>query len=474
MKKISILVLFSMVITVNLTAQFGWTKIYDQQVYGIYRTQVFPNQNLTSSILYIQLNTNNAEQNNDAGRVYKMNKNTLQFFNTFQGGFDRVWYFTPFPIPGFHISLQNTFCISLLDTSLAIRNFVSGCGLDCGDHTYITTNYGSNWVNLTQFGNDFLGTQSRGFDIDPFNASIIYSAYPRIGSNNWLIIYKSTDKGTSWAAIDSIQADTYSIPQGYTKINPFRSNYLYIRGFNNLLISSNSGTKFAPVSNSASFAKLEFNRFDTSIIAYNATTFYKSADHGASWSKLSWLPDPVRCLALSPSINGLFYAGTDYALYKSADGGLNWIIYNDSFTPSKALIGITMDQGMGDTVFVVTRDAVYKVWGGYVSVKQISSNVPEQFSLSQNYPNPFNPLTKIKFDVPAGRNGNREIVKIIVFDILGKEIEVLVNEELSPGTYEVDFEGSNLPSGVYYYKLEVSDPSTPLRVTETKKMVLVK
>jgi hypothetical protein len=65
-------------------------------------------------------------------------------------------------------------------------------------------------------------------------------------------------------------------------------------------------------------------------------------------------------------------------------------------------------------------------------------------------------------------------VKIIIYDALGREVQTLVNENLSPGTFEVDFDGSNLPSGIYYYKLEVSDPSAPLRVTETKKMVLIK
>jgi hypothetical protein len=98
-----------------------------------------------------------------------------------------------------------------------------------------------------------------------------------------------------------------------------------------------------------------------------------------------------------------------------------------------------------------------------VGINQISSEVPQNFSLSQNYPNPFNPTTQIEFKI-----ANSGYVKLAVFDALGREVETLVNQELSPGTYQADFDGSNLPSGAYYYKLESG------AFTETKKMVLIK
>lgn len=98
-----------------------------------------------------------------------------------------------------------------------------------------------------------------------------------------------------------------------------------------------------------------------------------------------------------------------------------------------------------------------------ISVRQVSGSVPEKFSVSQNYPNPFNPKTTIKYQVQSTGH-----VKLSVFNSIGKEIATLVNEKLQPGTYEVKFEGTNLPSGVYYYKLEAGDFS------ETKKMLLIK
>jgi hypothetical protein len=111
------------------------------------------------------------------------------------------------------------------------------------------------------------------------------------------------------------------------------------------------------------------------------------------------------------------------------------------------------------------------------SVEGNNNNIIEKYNLYQNYPNPFNPVTKIKFDValhtpyPLSRG---EIVTLKVYDILGKEIKTLVNEQLQPGTYEVTFDarqpglGSNLPSGIYFYKL------TSGKYSETRKLVLLK
>ncbi len=94
-------------------------------------------------------------------------------------------------------------------------------------------------------------------------------------------------------------------------------------------------------------------------------------------------------------------------------------------------------------------------------------NTPYKFSLSQNIPNPFNPKSLIKYEIAKfGR------VKLAIYDILGREISILVNKELQPGTYEVQWDGSNYPSGVYFYELIVTDASAPLSIT--KKMVLIK
>ena len=101
--------------------------------------------------------------------------------------------------------------------------------------------------------------------------------------------------------------------------------------------------------------------------------------------------------------------------------------------------------------------------GGVTFVNQISSEIPEKYSLYQNYPNPFNPTTNIRFALPRS-----SFVLLIVYDVLGKEVSVLVNEELKAGAYNYDWSGVDLPGGVYFYKLETEE------FTNVKKMVLLK
>ncbi|MEI7485386.1 MAG: T9SS type A sorting domain-containing protein [Ignavibacteriota bacterium] len=104
-------------------------------------------------------------------------------------------------------------------------------------------------------------------------------------------------------------------------------------------------------------------------------------------------------------------------------------------------------------------------------IRNVSSEVPTENKLYSNYPNPFNPSTKIRFSVvngfPVKTSGNDKIV-LKVYDVMGREVQTLVNESLRPGTYEVTFDGSTLNSGVYFYRLFTGDFS------ESKKMLLIK
>ncbi|MBK9099126.1 MAG: T9SS type A sorting domain-containing protein [bacterium] len=96
-------------------------------------------------------------------------------------------------------------------------------------------------------------------------------------------------------------------------------------------------------------------------------------------------------------------------------------------------------------------------------VSEIPSNIPTEYLLEQNYPNPFNPSTTIKFRIPEG-----SYVSLKVYNVLGKEIATLVSEEMNAGTYEVNFDASNLSSGVYFYKIESGN------FVKTNKMILMK
>lgn len=92
-----------------------------------------------------------------------------------------------------------------------------------------------------------------------------------------------------------------------------------------------------------------------------------------------------------------------------------------------------------------------------------NNEIPKVFRLYNSYPNPFNPLTKIKFVIPKS-----SYVKLIIYDVLGREIKTLVNEKLNAGRYEINWDGSGYPSGVYIYELHTSD------FVDVKKMMLIK
>jgi hypothetical protein len=117
--------------------------------------------------------------------------------------------------------------------------------------------------------------------------------------------------------------------------------------------------------------------------------------------------------------------------------------------------------GSTDTLYGCIINGIQ--YGQISAISSQKGSIPYKFTLSQNYPNPFNPKSNIKFQI--AKSG---YVKLVVSDALGKEVSVLVNEQLQPGTYEVEWDGTYFPSGVYFYKLIAAG------YTETRKMVLVK
>jgi hypothetical protein len=100
------------------------------------------------------------------------------------------------------------------------------------------------------------------------------------------------------------------------------------------------------------------------------------------------------------------------------------------------------------------------------SVEQASKAVPTHFNISQNYPNPFNPTTTIRYTIPSGMPHSAALLR--VFDILGREVAVLVNEEKSAGTYQVDWNAAKMATGIYFYQLKAGTD------IQTKSMILLK
>jgi hypothetical protein len=208
--------------------------------------------------------------------------------------------------------------------------------------------------------------------------------------------------------------------------------------------------------------------------------FYKSTDLGLNWTLVSnTIPTAIYGIQmLNPQIG--YGCGFGGFIGKTTNGGLNWYRQNSKFGNQLRSIYFANENSgwiVGDGGAILnTVDG----GGNFVEITNLSSQMPVGISLHQNYPNPFNPVTKIKFDVPNGvpplKGVRGMMTRLIIYDILGREVATLLNESLKPGSYEAEWDGSNFASGIYFYSLQTEDASSSLSTgfNETKKMVLMK
>jgi hypothetical protein len=196
-------------------------------------------------------------------------------------------------------------------------------------------------------------------------------------------------------------------------------------------------------------------------------TILRTTNGGTTWTiQSSGTSNHLSGVSFTDVNNGTA-VGTYGRILRTTNGGTTWTLQNSTGFDLTA-VSFT-DANNGTAVGQMGSILRTTNGGGLTFVNQISIGIPERFSIYQNYPNPFNPTTKIKFDVPQKPVGQTFLfVTLKVFDLMGREVQTLVNESLKPGTYEATFDGSALSSGVYFYKL-VTDG-----FTETKKMLLVK
>jgi len=188
---------------------------------------------------------------------------------------------------------------------------------------------------------------------------------------------------------------------------------------------------------------------------------YESTDLGYTWSYLKF-PKQITSIHFPSELTG-FASSYNNIMYKTTNGGDNWFAtYCINSDGSHGLYFLNENTGYGVNY---SGQIIKTTTGGgvLISVEPQSYVVPHTYNLYQNYPNPFNPTTKIKFDIPKAMNTSLKI-----YDILGREVSVVVNDFLIPGTYAFDFSGSHLSSGVYFYVLSGEG------FIESKKMLLVK
>ena len=404
----------------------------------------------------------------------------------------------------------------LTSSSNCIIPYWYGQGWACGINGTVvrSTRTTNQWLNVSGNG---ISSNVTLDNICGLDSNIAFVA-GHLNANTW--VWKTTNGGNNWiqvftqpnGRVNAVWMRNYL--QGFIQGNPVGSRWSIWKttnGGNNWdstgLYLPQAGSELG-WPNSFCMPMLDYPTSDTGKIWFGTNNYriYYSSNYGQSWN-IQALPaeQNIYCIAFGTS---RLYAGGNSHLFKSTNFGLNWTL--DSAGGNGNITGITYcawsyyltrenkiyqnmfssnwypcftapagnytyldNRGGGNGWFhyaVRTNGGITALWE-VEGVQKISSEIPNGFSLSQNYPNPFNPVTKIKFDI--AKLGN---VKLIIYDILGREVTALVNEQLKAGTYETEWDASNYPSGVYFYKLVVSgaEPLITSGYTETRKMVLVK
>jgi len=231
-----------------------------------------------------------------------------------------------------------------------------------------------------------------------------------------------------------------------------------------------------------------FNSYNSG--GYKITTVHYNSSGAQQWAQVynegpsRWENNLYGPLVRVDSASNIYMTGNicdsadnSYGTYKYSPSGVQqWMIKYREPVPDSSHYVKDMAVSPGGDVFVTGNQKGSGTYWDCVTIKYIQGPVgiashnfgtPEQFSLGQNYPNPFNPNTTIKFNIPVGDAYMRP-VHLVVYDILGREVATLVNRQMLPETYEVDFDGTNFPSGVYFYKLSAGN------FVETRKMILLK
>ncbi len=304
-------------------------------------------------------------------------------------------------------NIQTVLCI---DPDQVIIN-----GDGAGGQYLKTTNGGLSWITYTTSWNTF-------FELISYNEGLL--------GGQWNRLSRSTNGGLNWITISDPGLNTTTQTLAAVGSSIFvggkeMSNWTYL----SYSFSTNTGLSWV---NTVLPDTGEFN----DILFLDNTIGYATGRNAMS-------------------LDGPGYP-KGY-IFKTTDQGRTWIkIFEQQW---QEMFGVCKTQTY---VYFVGMSVVKRLPLQMVGVQSQGSNV-ESYSLSQNYPNPFNPTTKISFTVPI--NG---FVTLTVFDVTGKKIQTLVNEQKNSGNYSVEFNGNSLSSGVYFYKLETDS------FIETKKMTLIK
>ena len=368
--------------------------------------------------------------------------------------------------------------------------------LGSGSRIFRTSNGGSNWdtlvaangqtvfsIAIDSLNNIFAANSTAGL-LRSTNGGINFITLPvstfggsglqavACGKNGYVYagtngagIYRSTDFGATFSpsGLASMQVVTLLTDKNNAAIvyagTTQTNNGLYRSTDYGVTFSSN----LDPGKNIFGIAKLT----SSTLLAISTTApgpVDRSTDGGLTWSTSAsgfiarGIDAATGAFAFIAGNGGIFMSNNSGSNFSNfgITASSNAVIYNSS--SSRVLAGVTgsSNGGVWWITFVPTR------------INSISSEVPSSFKLDQNFPNPFNPATNIRFELPDQGTGPDLSVHLVVYDGLGKEVETLVNENMSAGVYEINWNADKYAGGVYFYKLSAGNYS------QMRKMVLLK
>ncbi|MBN8571856.1 MAG: T9SS type A sorting domain-containing protein, partial [Ignavibacteria bacterium] len=332
-----------------------------------------------------------------------------------------------------------------------------------------TTNYGNTWNEVSS----------------PVSTNLYKGCFVNVSTGfivgNTKTVLKSTDTGISWNKLDSLPIGFITNPKNIEFIN---ENTGFIIGdkiqngyYTQIIKTTNCGLNWNLIydnfntTSSSHFDKIKFFNEMTGWIYYD-NNIKKTTNGGLNWFIYNSPSSSFYIFTLKMINENTGWAGGTVSnrgkLYKTTNAGVSWFEqFNQANYYLKQIPYSIYSLDSNDVWFCGADDIMFHTTTGGVvtSVSPISNLIPEKYLLQQNYPNPFNPSTKINYEIKLAG-----FVSLKVFDLLGKEVAMLVNEKQSAGSYAVDFNSTefNLPSGIYFYTLSTGE------FKETRKMVLIK
>jgi photosystem II stability/assembly factor-like uncharacterized protein len=367
-----------------------------------------------------------------------------------------------------------------------------------------TTNGGANWVQRN--------TGDGGYTIvDPVNPNYIYGQYVNgtihrsnnsgvsyttitptgstgglfynpyemaPGDHNTIVfaradVWKTTSAQTCTTSTGWTQIATTSIIGGSVSaigISATNTNKIYIGTSNGkIIITTDNGANWSSQPGFPYVTDFAVDNTNDDICfatfgGTSATRVMLTTNGGVNWTNVSTgLPNiSINSVVLRTAAPRMLFVGSDFGVFQSTNDGASWVSFNSAL-PSVAIYDLKYKQPAGIILAATHGRGCWTFNLGEMLGVDPAAIVPDKYELMQNYPNPFNPSTKISFAIP--KEGN---VKLIVYDINGKETVLLVNGRMNAGTHQITWNASGISSGVYFYKIETSD------FTDVKKMILVK